>query len=288
MSMLPTVALSVVLASAAAAAVSLALRPDTDVAPAFDGAGLQAELTSLREQQAALVRQVEQLRTAPVVAAPASLAAERVAATLDQAQIATAVEAYLKQRKEGGAGAADAASAGFDLEIDFAQLGGTNYWERPDLWKKAFAAGAMDEVIAKFEALAKANPKDIPTQMNLASAYMAYLQLDQSKWQYSMKADEVYDRVLAIDDRHWEARFTKAMSYTFWPEFTGKRQDAITHFETLVQQQETMPIEPHQAETYLFLGNLLQERDPKRAKEIWSRGLQRHPQHGELAKKAGQ
>ena len=77
----------------------------------------------------------------------------------------------------------------------------------------------MDEVIAEIEALAKANPNDPQAQMNLAHAYMAYLQMDSSKWDMSMKADKQYDKVLDLDENHWEARFTKAVSYTFWPPF---------------------------------------------------------------------
>ena len=91
--------------------------------------------------------------------------------------------------------------------------------------------------------------------------------------------------MLELDDRHWEARFSKAVSYTFWPEFLGKRKPAIQHFETLVAQQEAMPASPEQAQTYLYLGNLLQRTDPAQARELWSKGARRHPDNQELAKK---
>ncbi|HEU4417470.1 MAG TPA: hypothetical protein VFT55_00950, partial [Planctomycetota bacterium] len=174
----------------------------------------------------------------------------------------------------------------FDLEKDFKELIGTNYWENPELWKKALAAGAMDDIVKKLEELAKANPTDIPTQMKLANAYMAYVSMDQTKWQNSIKADQVFDKVLELDNTHWEARYTKAMSYTFWPKFLGKEKEAISNFETLVTQQEKMPVEAHHAQTYLILGNLLEERDPARAKELWKRGARRHPDNQDLAKKA--
>ncbi|HEX5051784.1 MAG TPA: hypothetical protein VFZ65_08440, partial [Planctomycetota bacterium] len=126
------------------------------------------------------------------------------------------------------------------------------------------------------------------TQMNLANAYMAYLQMDQSKWQMSMKADAVFDKVLALDNTHWEARFTKAVSYTFYPEFLGKKKEAIAQFETLVAQQELQPAQDHQAETYLYLGNLLEQSDPQRAREVWAKGARRHPNNAELKKKLAQ
>ncbi|MBL8729153.1 MAG: hypothetical protein JNM25_12020, partial [Planctomycetes bacterium] len=222
------------------------------------------------------------------VAAPVAAAPQRVAATVDDQQIAAAVEAYL-QKRGGAARAGDAkAAASFDLDTDFDSLSGTNFWSHGELWKRAFAAGKMDDVIAQFEALAKANPQDVAAQMDLARAYMAYLQMDQSKWQLSMKADKVFDDVLALDHNHWEARFTKAVSYTFYPDFLGKKKDAIANFETLVQQQELQPVQPNQAQTYLYLGNLLEQSDPKRAQEIWAKGAKRHPDNQELRQKLGQ
>ncbi|MGB3967242.1 MAG: hypothetical protein WBO45_10960 [Planctomycetota bacterium] len=248
---------------------------------------VQRELTELRAANQKLQQRLEALASAaPVAASPAS--AERSAApTVSQEQIAAAVAAYLKNA--AGPELADAAAVAavpkFDLDADFAALK-VNYWEDPSGWKRAHAAGKMDEVIKKFEALAKASPNDTKVQMELANAYMAYLQLDQTKWQLSMKADGVYDRVLDLDDKHWEARFTKAVSYTFWPDFLGKKKDAITHFETLVAQQETMPPQEHEAETYLYLGNLLEARDAAKAKEVWAKGARRHPANQELAKKS--
>jgi tetratricopeptide (TPR) repeat protein len=281
----PTIALSVLLASAAAAAVSLTMRPAAETAPKDATAGLQAEVDSLRHTQATLQQELERLRAAPPIAAPVAAGPQRVAATVDDQQIAKAVEAYL-QKRGGAAGPGEAkASATFDLEADFDKLSGTNFWGNGEMWKRAFAAGRMDEVIAKYEALAQANPSDVDTQMDLARAYMAYLQMDQSKWQLSMKADKVFDDVLTLDNTHWEARFTKAVSYTFYPDFLGKKKDAIANFETLVQQQELQPVQADQAQTYLYLGNLLEQSDPKRAREMWQKGAKRHPDNAELRKK---
>ena len=284
----PTVAISVLLASAAAVAVSLTMRPEAAVAPTDANAELRLEVARLRETQDTLLKEIEALRVRPVQAPVGG--SERVAAGLRDDQVAAAVEAYLQRRddtSEKEATAPGDATATFDMEKDWKGLLGKNYWENPDLWKKAFASGRMDELIAKFEAMAAADPKNVASQMDLAHAYMAYLQLDQTKWQYSMKADGVFDNVLELDENHWEARFTKAVSYTFWPDFMGKRGDAIKHFERLVEQQEVQPAADHHAETYLYLGNLLEQSDPARAKQMWAKGAQRHPQHAELSKKAG-
>lgn len=283
----PTIALSVLLASAAAAAVSVTMRSPADASPP-DVAALLSEVDALRKSQASLQQELDRLRLAPAVAAPVAAQPERVAASLDDRQIAAAVEAYLQKRGSVALAAGSGTPPAFDLDAEFEQLAGTNFWSNGDLWKKVFAAGQMDAVIAKFEAAAKANPKDVDTQMDLARAYMAYLQLDQTKWQYSMKADKVFDDVLALDQTHWEARFTKAVSYTFYPDFLGKKKDAIANFETLVAQQELQPVQPGQAETYLYLGNLLEQSDPERAREMWQKGARRHPDSAELQKKLGQ
>ncbi len=124
--------------------------------------------------------------------------------------------------------------------------------------------------------------------MDLGNAYLAYLQLDQTKWPLSAKADASFDRVLAIDENHWGARFTKAVSYTFYPDFLGKKKEAIAHFERLADQQDKMPLRPEYAQTYLFLGNLLEQRgETDRAQQIWQRGLRLHPDDAGLRGKLG-
>lgn len=286
-----TVAVSVLLSAAAATATAFAVRgneasPDAQALPQ-----LQRVVEELRASQQAMQQKLDALAAAPAPATASGPALDRKEAGIPVAQLAAAVEAYLQKRGSGTAApaAADASTPTFDMDTEFAELVGKDFWSNPAAWRKAFAAGRMDEVIAKFEALAAANPKDTKVQMDLARAYMAYVQLDQSKWQNSMKADGVFDKVLALDDKHWEARFTKAVSYTFYPDFLGKKKDAISHFETLVKQQDQMPAQPYEAQTYLYLGNLLEARDPARAKEMWAKGAARHPDSQELAKKlAGQ
>lgn len=282
---------SIALSSVGAVVVSLALRPVAETSPvsAASFAELQSTVAELTKANTALQGKLEAMAKVPAPAV--MLENDRTAVpAVSNEQVAAAVEAYLKKRGDGEtAPLAATSAAAFDLETDFKKLVGASYWEGNNaaLWKKAFAAGRMDEIIKKFEDIAKANPNDIPSQMNLAQAYMAYLQMDQSKYEYSMKADAVYDKVLALDENHWEARFTKAVSYTFWPDFLGKKKEAISHFETLVEQQEKQPVQEHQAETYIYLGNLLEQRgDKAKAKEIWKKGARRHPDNQELAKKA--
>jgi len=289
MNALSSVVLSLLAGSAAAAGITLALRSDSDGGASPVVTGLQASVEQLQQENAELKRQLTELAARPAPAAATS-AARVEAPTVTEAQVAAAVEAYLRGRGDGAAEASVAAdpSRPFDLEEDFEALVGTSYWDNPEGWKRAFEAGKMDEVIEKLEALAADDPNDIGAKMTLASAYLSYLQMDQSKWPLSMKADKQYDAVLAIDQNHWDARFSKAVSYTFWPPLMGKQKEAITHFEKLVAQQEKMPVTDEQAQTYLYLGNMLAGNDPERAEEIWRKGLQRHPNNAALLEKLNQ
>lgn len=284
----PTVVVSVLLAAAAAVGITFTIRPAADPAPNETGAEVLREIAELRKQHSELQKKYEALANAPAPAA-APLAADRVAVPVVSAeQIAAAVDAYLQKRGAvSGPAGAGGETVPFELDKTVGELTGTNYWDNSAGWKKAFDSGHIDEIIAKFEAAAKANPNDVKVQMQLANAYMANLQMDQSKWQLSMKADKVFDNVLELEPTHWEARFTKAVSYTFYPDFLGKKKDAIKNFEVLVEQQESSPVQAHQAQTYLYLGNLLEARDPAKAKQMWARGARRHPDNAELVKKAG-
>jgi tetratricopeptide (TPR) repeat protein len=283
----PTVVASLLLACGASVAIAWLARPAQQApAPAPSTAADEHELVSLRAEVAALVQRLDELSRAPGATAPTMQRVE--VPELSSEQVATAVEAYLKQRAAaGGAAAAEVGDGHVDIDAVFASLVGTNFWENGEAWKKAHSEGRMQELIERFEAEAKANPNDIDKQMALANAYISWLQMDQTKWQLSMKADEVWDHVLELDERHWDARFTKAVSYTFYPDFLGKKKDAISHFEVLVEQQESMPVSPHEYQTYLYLGNLLEEKEPERAREIWERGLRRHPNNEQLRQKLG-
>jgi len=279
-----SIVVSVLLASAAAVGVTVALQPEETSTVTLDISELQKSLTELQETNTELSKRLEELGVQ--AAAAASRNPDRVAAPqVSDEQVKAAVEAYMSQRGTPvDAASADGKSAklAFNVKKDLEKLLGTSFFQDQDEWKRAFEAGKMDEVIAEIEALAEANPNDPQAQMNLANAYMAYLQMDNTKWQMSMKADQQFDKVLDIDENHWEARFTKAVSYTFWPKFLGKNNSAISNFETLIKQQESMPVQDHQAQTYMYLGNLLADKDPKRAREIWQKGMTRHPNSNEL------
>ena len=267
------------LGTTVAAALSLGAAPQA-LAPAG------ADATEV----AALRREVEQLREAlrapaprPPAAAVEATSQPRV--TIDDAVLAAALARHAADRAAAATAAAAVSRPALDVETTFTELRGKNPWGNPRAWQKVTAAGAWDDVIARF--LRNVNEQGTPqAQFELALAYLARQQSDPQNYELSIEADKWFDRALAGDPRHWEARFTKAMCYTFWPDFLGKKPDAMRHFETLIAQQEEGPARPQFAQTYLFLGNMYEERgDPTRARELWTRGARLFPQHQELQKK---
>ena len=279
---LPTLLFSCVLAAGAGYGAATLAGGRTSVDPA--AAGLADRVATLENRCADLLQRLEASAASPAPVAPSAVTAptREAATTVSPEAVAAAVDASLRSR---GAAAGAAAEPEFDLDRDFAALSAKDFWSDPTVWRRAFAAGRMDEVIARYEAAVKANPKDVDAQMQLAKACNAYVQMDPTKWQHSMRADKAYDAVLSVDEGHWEARFSKAVSYTFWPEFLGKKKAAAEHFGILMEQQEQHPPQEQHVQTYLFLGNMLEAREPARAKEVWERGLRRHPDNAALREK---
>lgn len=158
--------------------------------------------------------------------------------------------------------------------------------ERQALWAEAHNAGQGDELLAWFEQRAEANPTDADAQSELGSALLQMLFVmpeGPTKGQVAMRADGAFDMALAIDDQHWEARFSKAVSLSFWPPVFGKQQEAINNFETLVTQQTGQSTQPEFASTHLLLGNMYaQMGQTEQAMAAWQAGAALFPEDTEL------
>ncbi len=145
-------------------------------------------------------------------------------------------------------------------------------------------------LLAAFERYAAARPQDPDAQVVLGDAYIQRLQEAKNgpeMGQWAMRADGSYDDALALDETHWGARFSKAVSLSFWPPIFGKQGEAIRQFETLLDQQKGAPaVEDHFADTYVFLGNLYEQQgDAEKAQAIWQEGYDAFPEHEDLAGK---
>lgn len=214
--------------------------------------------------------------------------------------IADAVERYLDaqaagQRLAGTESAAApvtaepaGASAAFDYGAALKSLidPALSEMDREELWKQIKDAGRLDEAVAWFEKRAAEAPNDPDAQVELGTAYVQKI-LEAGggplagKW--AMKADKAWDRALELDDHHWGARFRKAIGLSFWPPIFGKQGEAISHFETLIAQQEAGASQPHFAETYKLLGNMyVQAGKADQAAALWKKGLELFPNDADL------
>jgi tetratricopeptide (TPR) repeat protein len=293
--MKPILVLSI--AAVLAASISFAVARFTAAAPVQAGssssvtsedvARLARTLAESDARQAALQKTVEDLRADLALRAnrdtrvPANEIEDAVSRALKQQGGSVAVESSL---------AADKARAQerFDAQAAMQELLDPNLTREEKLakWKAINAAGALDEVVAMFEAFAKEHPESAGAQVDLGGAYLQKVFKagngpEAGVW--ATKADKAFDAALSIDDRSWDARFSKAVSLSFWPPVFGKQTEAIKNFEVLAEQQSQQPSDPKFAQTWLLLGNLYQQLGrADQALAAWQKGLAAFPDNASL------
>lgn len=153
--------------------------------------------------------------------------------------------------------------------------------DRERAWRRLAEAGRLDEVVAELERLVEQEPQDPDLRVTLGNAYLQQLFQGSSgprAGELAGAADAAFDAALRLDETHWEARFTKAVSLSNWPAFLGKQGEAIEEFERLVTQQEQQTAQSGHEQTYLFLGNMyLETGETDKALSTWRNGLERFP-----------
>ncbi|MBL8862781.1 MAG: hypothetical protein JNK02_12345 [Planctomycetes bacterium] len=241
---------------------------------------LGGALADLVARQVALERGLEELR----------LGLADVAAAQRRAISARDVRAETAPERAAPALAAGPAASGADAALERLLSGGLSWDEAQAAWQEVEKAGKLDALIAAIEERARARGNDPDAQTELGKAYLqktfrAGGGPEAGLW--ASKADRAFDAALSIDDHHWESRFQKAVSLSFWPPMLGKQPDAVKQFETLIAQQEASGlVKPGYAETYLFLGNMhLQMGAKDKALAAWKQGAGLFPNHAELQKK---
>jgi tetratricopeptide (TPR) repeat protein len=274
------------------AVLVVAPRPAVSVEAGDGTDALERAVAQLAARTEELARQVEERGTL----APASGAGR-----LPLGEIDAAVARYFEERGMGAEAAftaepvlADAELTGPEaerraVEEAFEQLlsGELSQEERQALWSKLGEQGLSDELVALFEDRVEREPNDPDLRVELGSAYLQKVfevgGSSPTAGLWAMKADGAFDAALALDENHWEARFSKAVSYSFWPPALGMQNKAIAQFETLLAQQQGQPKSPQFAQTYYFLGNMYQQTgNPQKALQVWQNGLALYPGDAQL------
>lgn len=287
--------LSAVIAAVVAAGVGIAIPPLFSDAPqptaaAADTTALESRMSALEKNVTSAIERLD-AATAALEAAAIQRAEQRA-----EAEQAEAKAAARKNADDAAVPANDAEPARAMTEAELSGLIGQLVSPQADdetkdaLWAKIKAAGRIDAAIAQIEEMVGDDPQNPNLQTDLGGAYLQKLFTiaeGPEKGVWAMKADSAFDAALKADPQHWNARFSKATSLAFWPPIFGKQGEAISNYETLVQQQEASgATKPEYAQTYVFLGNLyeLQGKTDK-AKEIWNKGAGKFPGSAELKKK---
>lgn len=286
---LTTILISVVLSLASAAVLVLAMNPTEVegqvVAEPSEHSGheelierleaqerlirdlsVKVELGTPQAAQSARTEDLESVVRRVLEKERALAAADSVTTSAERFNVTRAHDQFLRLKQ---AGASDAEIAAF--------------------WDDVRKRGSVEEVLTAFEEHALANPNDIEAQIELGNAYLARLEdattgPEMGAW--AMKADGAFNSALELDESNWEARFSKAVSLSFWPPIFGKQGEAIDQFEILLEKQKSAAPNSNHAQTYKYLGNLYQQQgDSEKAKAIWQEGYAAFPDDEALAEK---
>lgn len=284
--------LALVAAASAALVWSLARGAD-GVARADERAlALEARLAQMEESLARLSEHVERNQARLEQASGPALRLAQASPDVAMDAVSAAADDVAATGADDDLTAADQTAAAPEGALDLQELmlrlrsGELDDEEKFGLWQKIAAAGQLDEALALVEEAIQLDPTNPDLRVHLGSAYLqkVFTVPEYAKGTWAIKADGAYDQALELDPKHWEARFSKAISLSFWPAITGKQPEAIRQFETLIEQQEARGgAEEGYDQTYLFLGNLYQQTGKtEQAKAIWQKGSALFPQNAEL------
>jgi tetratricopeptide (TPR) repeat protein len=145
--------------------------------------------------------------------------------------------------------------------------------ERDRVWQQLRELGGVEEAVRWCEQMAKAQPANADAQTDLGVAFvnlMLQATTEEQRIELGKRIEAQFDKALALQPDHWEARFRRAVGLSYGDQMSGRRTEAITEFERLVTQQAALTPRPGHAETYVYLGRLYAQRgEHDKAREIW-------------------
>ncbi len=270
-------------AGAAAGMLSASLWPKGSLESPVVAASDDGRVAKLEQQNADLQRAIAELRDGQALLKGS---AERTAVRAEPAATQGAGEQAATIEPQSATANAGAETK-LTLESALAQLvdPDAGYADKIKVWEQVAKAGLLDQVVKAMEDRAEREPNNPNLRVDLGNAYLQELFAGNlmKRGYWGTKADEAFDAALKLDPQHWEARFTKAVSLSNWPAFTGKQGLAISEFETLISQQNAGPKKPEHSKTYLYLGNMYQASGSMaKAVEAWQKGADLFPEDAAL------
>jgi tetratricopeptide (TPR) repeat protein len=170
----------------------------------------------------------------------------------------------------------------FGRAVDTLLSENATHEQKQAAWKQLRDAGRLDAAIVEMERMFAEQPNRAQYAALLGHAYLqkcGTLHDVREQGILALQADKLFDTALNLDPGNWEARFTKAVALSYWPPNMNKGDEVIQQFQTLIDQQESQPSQPHFAQTYLWLGSQYQKTgQADEARAVWQRGLSLFPQ----------
>jgi tetratricopeptide (TPR) repeat protein len=181
---------------------------------------------------------------------------------------------------------ASAEAIAFTSAIDEMVSPHSTYAQRQEALKQLQDSGRLADAAAELERLKASDPKNAlyPTALGEAYLRMCATTTDvRSQAIWAMNADANFETALNLDPSNWDARYTKAVAMSYWPENLNKGGEVIQEFNTLIQQQEQQAPQAQFAQTYEWLGKQYQKAgQTDAAQQVWQRGLALYPDNQSL------
>jgi tetratricopeptide (TPR) repeat protein len=200
------------------------------------------------------------------------------------AQVATAISA-------SSTAAGDAVTNSTPPRTPFGQAMDTlvspqaSFEQKQAAWRQLREAGQLDQAIEALKQGAEENPASAAYPAALGQAQLQKADvLSHNAGTISemgilgMQADQNFDAALKRDPADWEAQFFKAVAMSYWPLELNKGDEVIQRLSRLIDQQETMTLQPQFAQTYVVLGDQYRKMGkPDYAAATWLIGAQKFP-----------
>lgn len=169
----------------------------------------------------------------------------------------------------------------------------SSFDDKQAAWKQLREANQLDQAIDLLKQGTKSNPTSAEYTTVLGEAYLQKAGVVSRSGGninemgiLGMQADQSFDSALKLDPANWDAQFFKAAALAHWPAELNKGDEVVQRFSALIDQQETMALQPHFAKPYILLGEQYQRMGKTDfATATWQLGATKFPGDPVLQKK---
>jgi tetratricopeptide (TPR) repeat protein len=153
--------------------------------------------------------------------------------------------------------------------------------EQERFWSLVREGNLLSNLLNQLEKAVEDDPSSADARLQLADAYIAKLYTvpggpEQGIW--GGRAEEQWKSVVKLDPNNWDAQFSLAESYSYYPPFMGKTGEAVAGLEAAFEIQSHLNPEPKHVTTYMLLAGMYERQNEiERARETLETGLEMHP-----------